>query len=374
MPWLSQLARSGHRRAHRPRPAARRGCSGPDRAAPRRGPQPRRLLVQLAGRDVRQPLAVRATRPARGPSSCSTTSGCSTAAITSRLALEQARRALAEAIDASARCPAGLPAALRRAWGTSCVRRCPPSWATPRCCSTTPSTAPRTTWWPAMLRDGPRIVRASEQLLAIVDSLLGAGRALAGDDARRDVAVADALADVVHWHRTPAATAAVEMTVDVDPGLTVWAHAAGVRQVLTNLLGNAIAHHDPAADRSTSRPSRLVGESGLPMVRIVVRDDGPGLEPDQLARAFEPFVRFAATGRQGHRARALDLADHRRARRGCGAGRVQPRRRIDVLGGAAGGGVPGRARGRLSRFRLHQRPHVSSSPLGQVAQLVRAIA
>ena len=35
------------------------------------------------------------------------------------------------------------------------------------------------------------------------------------------------------------------------------------------------------------------------MVRIIVRDDGPGLEADQLAHAFEPFVRFANAGAKG---------------------------------------------------------------------------
>ena len=35
------------------------------------------------------------------------------------------------------------------------------------------------------------------------------------------------------------------------------------------------------------------------MVRIVVRDDGPGLTPEQLQHVFEPFVRFAAPTTQG---------------------------------------------------------------------------
>jgi signal transduction histidine kinase len=35
------------------------------------------------------------------------------------------------------------------------------------------------------------------------------------------------------------------------------------------------------------------------MVRIIVRDDGTGMTPEQLERAFEPFVRFAAPGTKG---------------------------------------------------------------------------
>ena len=240
-------------------------------------------------------ISLSATRPAPGPSRCVDDFRLLTAAITSRLTLEQARRALAEAIDASVEAQLGY----QQLFGAVGHELRTPVSAVlgysegllDDAVHGTPDDVVS-----GMLRDGPRIVRASEQLLAIVDSLLGAGRTLASDDARQDVGVADALADVVHWHRTPAATAGVEVTVDVDPDLTVWAHASGVRQVLTNLLGNAITHHRPGGGTVHLSADRLVGESGHPMVRIIVRDDGPGLEADELAHAFEPFVRFAAEG------------------------------------------------------------------------------
>lgn len=151
----------------------------------------------------------------------------------------------------------------------------------------------------ALLRDGPVILRACEQLVAVVDSLLGAGRTLSSDDQRQDVVVADAVADVMHWHRTPAQTARVEMVADVDPGVTAWAHPSGVRQVLTNLLGNAITHHRPAGGTVHLSAVRLLGESGQEMVRIIVRDDGPGLTTEQLEHVFEPFVRFAPPTTKG---------------------------------------------------------------------------
>ena len=144
----------------------------------------------------------------------------------------------------------------------------------------------------SLLDDGPIILRACDQLLAVMDSLLGTGRTLASGDTRQPVSVADAVADVVHWHRTPAQAAQVDIAVMIDPATTVWAHPSGVRQVLTNLVTNAVTHHRVGGRVSLSAKS-LLGESGQEMVRIVVRDDGPGLTPDQLGRAFEPFVRFA---------------------------------------------------------------------------------
>lgn len=150
----------------------------------------------------------------------------------------------------------------------------------------------------SLLHDGPIILRACDQLVSVMDSLLGTGRTLASGDTRQPVSVADAVADVVHWHRTPAQASEIDIAVVVDPTTTVWAHPSGVRQVLTNLVTNAITHHRVGGLVSVSAES-LLGESGQEMVRIVVRDDGSGLTPDQLRRSFEPFVRFAPSEIRG---------------------------------------------------------------------------
>jgi signal transduction histidine kinase len=227
------------------------------------------------------------------------------AAIISRLTLEHSRRALAEAIDTGAEAQLAyqqfygavgheLRTPLAAILGYTEVILDEAQHAAPD--GADASDGPVTA---AVLRDGPAILRAGEQLLGIVDALLGAGRTMSDDDQRRDVVVADAVADVVHWHRTPAQTAGVDMSVVIDPGTTVWAHASGVRQVLTSLVGNAIAHHRPEGGTVHISTARLLGESGREMVRIIVRDDGPGLAADQLAHVFEPFVRFAAARTKG---------------------------------------------------------------------------
>ena len=227
------------------------------------------------------------------------------AAISSQIALEHSRRALAEAIEAGTEAQVAyqqfygavgheLRTPLAAMLGYTEVILDEAEHASPG-----GSEGPDGPVTAAVLRDGPAILRAGEQLLGIVDTLLGAGRTMSDDDQRRDVVVADAVADVVHWHRTPAQTAGVDMVVVIDPGTTVWAHASGVRQVLTSLVGNAIAHHRPEGGTVHISTTRLVGESGRDMVRIIVRDDGPGLTEDQLAHVFEPFVRFAAARTKG---------------------------------------------------------------------------
>ncbi|SEB72345.1 Signal transduction histidine kinase [Nocardioides exalbidus] len=219
-------------------------------------------------------------------------------AITSRMTLERSRRALAEAIEAGSEAQLAyqqffgsvgheLRTPLAAVLGYTEVLLDDAEHGTPELVAK------------GMLRDGPVIVRACEQLLSVVDSLLGAGRTLSEDDQRQHVSVADAVADVVHWHRTPARTAEVEIFNEVEPDVTVWAHAAGVRQVLTNLLGNAVTHHHPGGGTVHLSAQRLLGESGRPMVRIIVRDDGPGLAPEQMEHVFEPFVRFADRDTKG---------------------------------------------------------------------------
>jgi signal transduction histidine kinase len=219
------------------------------------------------------------------------------AAITSRLTLEQARRALAEAIEAGAE----AQAAYQLFFGAVGHELRTPLAAIMGYTEVLLDDAGQAPDGPvvaALLRDGPVILRASEQLIAVVDDLLGAGRAMGSGD-RQEVTVADAVADVMHWHRSPAETAGVVVTADIGPDLTVFGHASAVRQVLANLVGNAITHHRAEGGSVRISAERLLGESGQPMVRIAVRDDGPGLGPDQLVHAFDPFVRFAPRATKG---------------------------------------------------------------------------
>lgn len=147
-------------------------------------------------------------------------------------------------------------------------------------------------------RDAGHVLTASEHLLDVVEDLLGTGRLLGAEDSRLSVDVAGAVADVVHWHRVPAEKHGVTVVNRVPPGLSVLARPAGLRQVLTNLVGNAIVHNRHGGTVEVGAQP-LVGEGGQPRVRVTVRDTGRGLSAVQLRSAFEPFVRFAGPSVKG---------------------------------------------------------------------------
>lgn len=78
----------------------------------------------------------------------------------------------------------------------------------------------------------------------------------------------------------------IGVVVDTGEGtLDVIGDEPRLRQVLTNLLGNAVAHTPPeAAVMVRLKPFR-------DEVRVDVIDSGPGLSPDAAARVFERFYR-----------------------------------------------------------------------------------
>jgi two-component system, OmpR family, sensor kinase len=125
----------------------------------------------------------------------------------------------------------------------------------------------------------------------------------------------------------------VEVSVGPDAEDTAMAFDGPLLgRALHNLLVNARAHGHP-----DDRPLEVRVETGTSVVRLVVRDRGPGFGPGLADRAFEPFVRGdAARARPTHGAGwGLGLAIVRRVVEAHG-GRVFAR---NAQSGGAGGGA-----------------------------------
>ncbi|MEE6164058.1 MULTISPECIES: HAMP domain-containing sensor histidine kinase [unclassified Mycolicibacterium] len=96
------------------------------------------------------------------------------------------------------------------------------------------------------------------------------------------------LRDAVEHVSVSASTVPVDVRVS-PPDLKAAADPARLRQVVINLVDNAI-RHSPAGGRVTVRAGR--GASGL---RLEVTDQGPGIAPSERERVFERFTRGATT-------------------------------------------------------------------------------
>jgi signal transduction histidine kinase len=107
-------------------------------------------------------------------------------------------------------------------------------------------------------------------------------------DLRLDLAPLDGpalLADVRERHRGLAGSRAVELVLGPIAPARVQADPVRLGQVLDNLVGNAL-RYTPAG----GRVELGLATAGSEMA-ISVRDDGPGLTPEEAARVFDRFYR-----------------------------------------------------------------------------------
>lgn len=136
-----------------------------------------------------------------------------------------------------------------------------------------------------------RIEQEAARMGLLVEDLL----LLARLDRERPLALAPVelpvlASDAVEAARVVAPERRVELEIEPGSGpLVVYGDDARLRQVIGNLMTNALTHTPPDA----SVTLRLRAESGNLAV-VEVADTGPGLTPDQAERVFERFYRVDA--------------------------------------------------------------------------------
>jgi PAS domain S-box-containing protein len=99
--------------------------------------------------------------------------------------------------------------------------------------------------------------------------------------------------EAVANQRRAARTCQIELVLLPDEVVPVIADAARIEQVLTNYLTNALKY--APADQVVSVRLEVAG----PIARVSVRDQGPGLTPEQQQRVWERFYQAAVPGCQG---------------------------------------------------------------------------
>jgi len=175
---------------------------------------------------------------------------------------------------------------------------------------------------------------AMQRIAQLVRQLVDAGRLAGGTVKTGPCQVAPAVELVLSEGRARAGSH-VSLTARVAPDLVVRARAEELHQILSALVSNAVAAV-PAGRPGRVEVVALSGPAGEAIIQVA--DDGVGMPPEVLRKAFEPFF----TTRPEGKGAGLGLAVARALAEGMGGSLV--------LESAPGAGT--RARLDLPRFEL----------------------
>ena len=160
-----------------------------------------------------------------------------------------------------------------------------------------------------------RIQRACTHLIGVTNDFLDMSKGEAGHlkVARHSGAARHVIGEAAALIAPQAAARKVEITlIEATERIMYLGDADRVRQVLVNVLGNAVSYAPPGgsirvtAARVDDPPAgrELVGG---PWCTIRVEDSGPGIPPEKLPSVFEPFVQVASASQSGRRGTGLGL-------------------------------------------------------------------
>ncbi len=195
------------------------------------------------------------------------------------------------------------------------------------------------------------IAQSARHLQAVIGDLLDLSRIESGRLAidASPMRLQDAVRDVVDLLEPLATQKGLRFELQFQPGLPEWieADAPRVKQVLHNLIGNAIKF-------------TVHGEVSLSLARhdarieFLVRDTGIGIPPDQIERIFKAFEQVATPGSAEHRS-------------GTGLGLTISRELAQAMGGDVTC-QPAAGQGTEFRFTLPCRPCAAPLPAAAAMQ------
>ena len=138
------------------------------------------------------------------------------------------------------------------------------------------------------------INRSGEHLLSMINDVLDLSKIEAGQYELEPDAfeLPRMLEDIARMFQLRCETVGLNFESEIDPQITpfIKADVGKLRQILINLLGNAVKFTEEGgvALRVRSRP--MADDPDMVTLDFEIGDSGPGMAPDELQRVFEPFV------------------------------------------------------------------------------------
>ena len=141
------------------------------------------------------------------------------------------------------------------------------------------------------------IVQQVEAMKEMVNAFSEYARAPEMDVSRFDLN--QLIAEVAELYRSGSREAGrtARPKLKLDPALTeIEADPGRLRQIIHNLLANAIEALEGARDPEIRVETRLVERAEGRLAEITVEDNGPGFRPDVIGQVFDPYVTTKSKG------------------------------------------------------------------------------
>ena len=165
------------------------------------------------------------------------------------------------------------------------------------------------------------IKRSGEHLLGLINDVLDMAKIEAGRIVlvKLPLDLAATVDEVVNMMRQRAQEKSLTLKLERSPHVAryIWGDQTRLRQVLVNLLGNAVKF--TAAGEVTLRLT-ATSNANAPRLLIEVEDTGPGIAANDQAKVFDPFVQAGPASDQ----------------KGTGLGPAITRQLVELMGGRLG--------------------------------------